>query len=60
MNVRVNVRVTYKVNDLLSIEGYGGTTVDGEFRLETEGGDLMAKSDYDDGGYGGIRLKVGF
>jgi hypothetical protein len=56
----VNLRVAYKWSSNLTIEGYGGTTVDGEFRLEDEDGDKLAKSDYDDGGYGGIRLKFGF
>lgn len=56
----VNLRVTYKFSDTLAIEGYGGTTVDGEFRLENEDGDLIDKADYDDAGYGGVRIKFGF
>lgn len=56
----VNLRVAYKFSDTLAIEGYGGTTVDGEFRLEDEDGDKIAKADYDDSGYGGVRIKFGF
>lgn len=56
----INVRVSYKMSDHLSLEGYGGTTMDGEFRIETKNGVRIGKSDYDNGGYGGIRLKVGF
>lgn len=62
----VNLRVAYKFSETLTIEGYGGTTIDGSFRLEDEDGDLIeiggekSKSDYDDGGYGGLRIKFGF
>ena len=56
----VNLRVAYKVSETFTIEGYGGTTVDGELRIENKDGDKIGKSDYDNAGYGGVRLKFGF
>jgi len=56
----LNLSVKYKFSETLSLEGYGGITVDGDFRLEDEDGDKIAKSDYDNSGYGGIRINFGF
>jgi hypothetical protein len=56
----VNLSVAYQFSDAMSIEAYGGSTADGEMRLETESGTKLVKSDYDDAGYGGIRFKMGF
>jgi hypothetical protein len=56
----VNLSVAYKFSDTMSVEGYGGTTVDGEFRLDDENGHNRIHKDYDNAGYGGIRLKFGF
>jgi hypothetical protein len=56
----VNLSVAYRINADLAVEAYGGTTLDGELRLEDEDGDLIGKSDYDNAGYGGVRLKFAF
>ena len=50
----------YQFSDAMSMEIYGGSTADGEFRLETKKGKKIAKSDYDDGGFGGVRFNIGF
>ncbi len=52
--------IGYAFSERARLELYGGTTVDGEFRMEDEDGDKIAKSDYDDGGFGGIRLSFAF
>ena len=44
----------------LGIEAYVGTTLDGDFRLESETGNKIADSDYDDAIYGGVIFTVGF
>ncbi len=56
----VNLSVAYAFSETLSLEGYGGVTVDGDFRLEDEYGKKIAKSDYDNSGYGGLRINFGF
>lgn len=53
----VTARVTYTFDGGTAIELYGGTTVDGEFKLETESGSTIRKADYDDSGFGGILIK---
>jgi hypothetical protein len=56
----VNLSVAYQYSDALTIEAYGGSTADGEMRVENKTGSSHVKSDYDDAGYGGIRFKMGF
>ena len=52
--------VGFRATDEITIEGYFGTTVDGEFRLEDKRGNKIASSDYDDSGFGGVNLRFGF
>jgi hypothetical protein len=52
--------VGYHVNETMVIEGYGGVTADGNFKLENENGDKIVDADYDDSGFGGINLRFKF
>lgn len=52
--------VGYRISDRVLLEGYGGITADGEFRLENEDGLKIASSDYDTAGFGGVNLRFGF
>jgi len=54
------ITAIFKINDMLTIEGYGGVTVDGEFRLEDNDGNKIVLSDYDDSGFGGVNLRFSF
>ncbi len=54
------LRLAYQINDRILLEGYGGTTIDGELRLENEDGNKIITSDYDDAGYGGLNLRFAF
>ena len=54
------ITAIFKINDMLTIEGYGGVTADGEFRLEDNDGIKIASSDYDDSGFGGVNLRFSF
>ena len=56
----VSLLVAYKFSETVTIEGYGGTTVDGDLRLEDKDGKKLGKSDYDNAGFGGVRIKFGF
>ena len=56
----VTGRVVYTFDAGPAIELYAGATVDGKFTLENQNGEKIAKSDYDDGGFGGILLKFPF
>jgi len=56
----VSLLVAYKFSETVTMEGYGGMTVDGELRLEDKNGDKIGKSDYDNAGFGGVRVKFGF
>lgn len=52
--------VAYAFTEKISLEGYVGGTLDGEFKLDNKRGHRIDKEDYDDAVYGGFRLKVGF
>ena len=52
--------LTYRFAEKLGIEAYVGTTLDGDFRLESETGNKIADSDYDDAVYGGVNFTIGF
>ncbi len=54
------VTASYQINETIAIEGYGGLTLDGEFRLETETGNKIGSSDYDNSGFGGVNLRFNF
>jgi|GEM_PF-4193844 len=54
------ITAVYQINKMLAIEGYGGVTVDGEFRLENKTGKKIVTSDYDDAGFGGMKLRFSF
>ena len=54
------ITAVYQINKKLAIEGYGGVTVDGEFRLENKTGKKIAQADYDDAGFGGMKLRFSF
>ena len=56
----LSARLSYAFTDKLTLEGYVGGTLDGEFRLENERGHRILKSDYDDAVYGGFRFELGF
>ncbi len=56
----VTARVVYTFDAGPAIELYAGTTVDGEFKLYDQDGTTIAKSDYDNSGFGGILLKFPF
>lgn len=50
----------YRFNDHYRIEAYIGTTIDGDFRWETDTGKKIADSDYDDAVFGGVQFSFGF
>jgi hypothetical protein len=54
------ITAVYQINKMIAIEGYGGVTFNGEFRLEDEDGLEIAESDYDDSGFGGVNLRFSF
>jgi hypothetical protein len=56
----VSARFTWAFMDPLEFEGYIGSTLDGEFRLENKRGDKLIDVDYDDAVFGGMRLRVRF
>jgi hypothetical protein len=56
----VSLHVSYRISESLVLEGYGGTTLDGNLRLENKDGDKIGESDYDNAGYGGVRLSFAF
>jgi hypothetical protein len=56
----LKITASYRINAMITIEGYGGSTVDGEFRLENEKGNKIASSDYDNSGFGGVNLRFNF
>ena len=54
------ITVGYRVTDTVTLEGYGGVTADGQFRLEDKNGNGLASSDYDDAGFGGVNVRFNF
>ncbi len=52
--------IAYAFREHWSVDLYGGVTIDGEFDLDNERGNKIADSDYDDSGYGGIKLSYAF
>ena len=58
--LELKVSVAYQFSNSFAIEAYGGSTVDGDLRIETAGGTKIADTDYDDGGFGGVRIKLAF
>jgi hypothetical protein len=54
------ITAIYQINKVVTVEGYGGVTLDGEFRLETKTGNKIATSDYDDSGFGGVNFRFNF
>jgi len=54
------ITAIYQINETIAIEGYGGVTADGEFRLENKSGAKIASADYDDSGFGGVNLRFSF
>ncbi len=56
----VKVTGVYQINKLIAIEGYGGLTLNGEFRLEDENGGRIAQADYDNSGFGGVNVRFSF
>jgi hypothetical protein len=56
----ISGRLAYAFAERISLEGYIGGTLDGEFDLDNERGNGIADSDYDDAVYGGLRFTIGF
>jgi hypothetical protein len=52
--------LAYAFTEKIALEGYLGSTLDGEFKLDDRRGNRIAKSDYDDAVYGGLRFRYGF
>lgn len=56
----VKLQAKYAVSEQITIEAWGGTTIDGQFKLEDKHGDKITKSDYDNAGFGGIGISLKF
>ncbi len=54
------ITMAWNLNERFTLEGYGGVTVGGEFRLENENGNKIRTEDYDSSGFGGLGLRMHF
>jgi hypothetical protein len=56
----LNAFVAYQFTDSFQIKAYGGSTIDGDLRIETKTGKKITDSDYDNAGFGGVRISLAF
>ena len=56
----ISGRLAYAFDESMALEGYLGSTLDGEFDLDDERGNRIVRRDYDDAVYGGFRFTIDF
>jgi hypothetical protein len=55
-----SLRISRFLGKGVRLDLFGGLTLDGEFRLEDEDGDKVAKSDYDNAAFAGAAISIPF
>ena len=56
----ISGRLAYAFDESMALEGYLGSTLDGEFDLDDKRGNRIVRRDYDNAVYGGFRFTIGF